>query len=98
MSKLWLRGARKLTFAGIKISLIELQSCELFQELALAGIKVNGSEENAPNSIYNMNKLELRSARKLTLARITIMCIRPCRGRLVHFIRCRGRMLLEASR
>ena len=38
---------KKLTLAGIKISLIELRSCELFQELALAGIKANGSEENA---------------------------------------------------
>ncbi len=42
---------KNLTLAGIKINLIELQSCELFQELALAGIKVNGSEENAHNSL-----------------------------------------------
>ena len=40
---------KKLTLAGIKIGLIELRSCELFQELALAGMKVNGSEENAQN-------------------------------------------------
>ena len=51
MSKLGLRSARKLTLAGIKISLIELRSCELFQELALAGIKMDGSEENAQNSL-----------------------------------------------
>ena len=42
---------KNLTLAGIKISLIELRSCELFQELALAGIKVDGSEENAQNSL-----------------------------------------------
>ena len=35
MSKLGLRSARKLTLAGIKISLIELRSCELRQKLAL---------------------------------------------------------------
>ena len=39
MSKLGLRSARKLTLAGIKISLIELQSCEFRQKLALPELK-----------------------------------------------------------
>ena len=39
MSELGLRGARKLTLAGIKISLIELQSCEFRQKLALPELK-----------------------------------------------------------
>ena len=38
---------KKLTLAGIKISLIELRSCELFQELTLAGSKINALKEIA---------------------------------------------------
>ena len=39
LHKLGPRAAKKLTVAGIKIRLIELESCELLQKLALPELK-----------------------------------------------------------
>ena len=41
----------------------------------LAGIQVNGSEENAQDFLRNLSKLGMRSARKLALAGIEINSI-----------------------
>ena len=49
MNKLGLRSARKLTFAGIKISLIELRSCEFRQKLALPESKKRARQKKNVN-------------------------------------------------
>ena len=59
MSKLGLRSARKLTLAGIKISLIELRSCELCQRLALPELK----------------KAELRAALYIQSIHVWVACM-----------------------
>ena len=41
LHKLGPRAAEKLARAGIKVSLIELKSCEFLRKLARAGIKVS---------------------------------------------------------
>ncbi len=72
--------AKKAHACRIIIHLVGLRSCEVPQELALAGIEVDGSEENAQNSIEKMSKFGLRSARKLTFAgiKISLVELRSC--------------------
>ena len=62
LHKLGPRAAKKLTVAGIKIRLIELESCELLQKLTVAGIKIRLIELKSCELLQKLALPELKSA------------------------------------
>ena len=55
-------GPEKLTWAGIKVSLIELKSCEFLRKLARAGIKVSLIELKSCELLQKLARPEFKWA------------------------------------